>query len=227
VSLIPRLSFILISIFMTAPAFAARPQNTVPTDAATYEAVTGDSLDDDRTMWDSFYKSKSNAFGKEAVSFLKDELHQVKKGRAFVPAMGEGRNAIYLAKHGFVVDGNDLSEVAVDHAMDEAKSQHVAIKGIVGDLNEYHSPDNYYDLVVLSLFYIKDLMPKFKATLKKGGYLMLYERLDVGNGSSVSPDDFLVKAEDVKNNLKDFEIKVFKQYKDHDVDVLGVLARKL
>ena len=226
------ISVILLAIFaanlaVIPSAFAGRPHGEAPTDASTYEAVTGDSLDDDRTLWDTFYKSKSNAFGKEAVSFLKDELHAVKKGRAFVPAMGEGRNAIYLAKHGFTVDGNDLSEVAVEHALDEAKSQHVTIKGIVADLKEYHYPENYYDLVVVSLFYMNDLIPKFKASLKKDGYLLFYERLDTGkNGASVTPDDFLVKAEDVKKNLKDFDIKVFKEYKDHDVDVIGILARK-
>jgi tellurite methyltransferase len=196
-------------------------------DAATYEAITGDSLDDDRAVWDSFYKSKNNAFGKEAVGFLKDNLHFVKPGLAFVPAMGEGRNAIYIAKKGFTVDGNDLSEVAVDHAIEEAKNQHITIRGIVADLNEYHYLENHYDFVVVSLFYIPTLIPKFKKSLKRGGYILFYEKLDTGkNAASVSPDDFIVKADELKAMLKDFKIQVIKQYKDHNVDVIGVLARK-
>jgi tellurite methyltransferase len=211
------------------PAFAGHPHvNGAAGDESTYEAITGDSVDDDRAVWDSFYnKSKNNALGKEAVGFLKDHLHEVKKGRAFVPAMGEGRNAIYLAKNGFTVDGADLSQVAVDHAMDEAKSQHVSIKGIVADLTAYHYPENYYDLVMVSLFYIPELIPKFKKSIKHGGYILFYEKREVEKPTSaMSPDDFLVKSEVLKNALKDFEIKVFKEYKDHGVDVVGVLARR-
>jgi len=217
----------LASFLGISPAHAGHPQVGGANDPSTYEAVTGDSADDDRTLWDSFYKNKTNAFGKEAVGFLKDHLHEIKLGRAFVPAMGEGRNAIFLAKHGFVVDGNDLSEVAVDHAIEEAKIQHVNIKGIVADLTEYKYPENYYDLVMVSLFYMGDLVPKFKRSLKKGGYLMFYEKLDTGKPmANTSPDDFLVKSEELKAALKDFDVKVFKEYKDHDVSVVGVLARK-
>jgi tellurite methyltransferase len=219
---------ILAMVFLTAPAFAGHPHGGSATDASTYEAITGDSADDDRALWDSFYKTKSNAFGKEAVGFLKDHVHEVKKGRAFVPAMGEGRNAIYLAKHGFTVDGNDLSEVAVEHALDEAKAQHVTMKGVVADLTEYRYPENYYDFVMVSLFYMDDLVPKFKKTVKKGGYIMFYEKLDIGHATAGnSPEDFLVKSQQIKTALKDFDIKIFKEYKDHDVDVVGVLARKL
>ena len=223
-----KFNLIFASIFFMALAHAGHPHGESSSDASTYEAVTGDSIDDDRTLWDSFYKSKSNAFGNEAVSFLKDHLHEVKKGTAFVPAMGEGRNAIYLAKRGFQVDGNDLSEVAVDRAIDEAKSQHVSIKGIVADLLEYNYPENHYDLVMVSLFYMADLVPKFRKTLKRGGYIMFYVKLDMGKPApgNNGPDDFLVKSNELKKALKDFEIKIFKEYKDHGVDVIGVLARK-
>jgi tellurite methyltransferase len=218
----------LASLIGSGPAHAGRPHSTAANDPSTYEAITGDSADDDRTLWDSFYKNKSNAFGKEAVGFLKDHLHEVKKGHAFVPAMGEGRNAIFLAKSGFKVDGNDLSEIAVDRALDTAKLQKVEIKGIVADLTDYKYPENYYDLVMVSLFYMGELIPKFKKSVKHGGYIMFYEKLDTGKpAAGGSPDDFLVRSQDLKNALKDFDIKIFKEYKDHDVDVVGVLARKL
>jgi nucleotide-binding universal stress UspA family protein len=210
------------------PAIAGHPHFGDGTgDEATYEAITGEKHDEDRITWDSFYKNKSNVFGKEAVSFLKAHLHEVKKGHAFVPAMGEGRNAIYLAKRGFNVDGADLSDVAVSHALDSAKAQHVKIKAVVADLTQYPYPSNYYDLVAVSLFYMHDLMPQFKKTIRRGGYILLYEKLDTGKAmKSESPDDFFVTRKELKAALKDFQIKVYKEYKDNDVDVVGVLARK-
>jgi len=223
------LKFYLGVMICISPAHAGRPQFGDGTgDESTYEAITGEKTDDERSAWDSFYKLNANIFGKEAVSFLKDHLHEVKKGRAFVPAMGEGRNAIYLAKNGFTVDGCDLSDIAVSRALDEAKTQRVTIKGITADLTQYTYPENYYDLVMVSLFYMPELMPRFKKTLKKGGYILFYEKLDTGKPlTSVTPDDFFVKSNDLKSALKGFKIKVFKEYKDHGIDVLGVLAQKL
>lgn len=222
-----KLFLALFFLTLSSEALAGHVHGGSASDAATYEAVTGDSADEDRAVWDSFYKTKSNAFGKEPVGFLKDRIQQINKGRAFVPAMGEGRNAIYLSKKGFIVDGNDLSETAVNRAMDEAKAQGVAIKGIVADLNQYRYPENYYDFIFVSLFFSADLMPKFKRALKSGGYIMLYNRLNTGHPlQKISPDDFLVKSQDLKASLKGYQIKVFKEYQDHGVDVVGVLARK-
>lgn len=196
-------------------------------DPSTYEAITGESADEDRSVWDSYYKNRDHTSGKEAVGFLRDNLHLVKRGRAFVPAMGEGRNAIYLAKKGFTVEGVDISEVAVDRALQDAKAQKVSIKGTVADLLEYKYPDEAFDFIVISQFYIDSLNSKFKKSLKKGGYILFYEKLDTGKPQKkASPDDFLVKAADLKKALQDFELKVVREYKDQKDDVIGILARK-
>ncbi len=214
-------------ILALSNAFAGPVHGPTNNSPSTFEAVTGDSPDEERSVWDSFYKNKANAFGKEAIGFLKEHLHQVKKGRAFVPAMGEGRNAIYLAKHGFKVDGVDLSEVAVDRAVEAARHQKADIKGIVADLTTYQYPNETYDFIVLSLFYMPNLMPKFKKTLKRGGHIMIYVKADNGKPTQQnSPDDFLVKGSDLKTALRDFETISYKEYKDHDVEVVAILARK-
>jgi hypothetical protein len=200
---------------------------SAPSDPTTYEAITGDSADDDHTVWDSFYQKKNHAFGRDAVGFLKDHLKLLKKGRAFVPAMGEGRNAIFLAKNGFQVDGVDLSSVAVDRAIEEARAQKTSLKGLVADLNQYRYPKDTYDLVLLSLFFSPALMPKFKSSLKKGGYFVVYLKLDTGKpAKTASPDDFFVKASTLKSTLSDLEILTFREYKDQGEDVIAALARK-
>lgn len=195
--------------------------------ASGYEAVTGDSPDEERSIWDSFYEHKANAFGKEAVGFLKENLHRVRKGRAFVPAMGEGRNAVYLARHGFKVDGVDLSPIAVDRAVELARSQHVSVKGIVADLTTYAYPLQAYDFVFVSLFYMDQVIPKFKQVVKPGGHIMVYVKADTGRPSAgTAPDDFLVKPSALKAEFKDFQILSFKEYRDHGVDVIALLARR-
>lgn len=208
-----------------------RPARTSIKDAgsehATYEAITGDSADEDRSVWDSFYKNKSFIFGKDPVSFLKDNIHLIPKGKAFVPAMGEGRNAIFLAKNGFDVDGNDLSEVAIDKALNEARAQKVPLKTIVGDLNQYKYPTSYYDFILVSLFYQRSLAANFKKAVKKGGYIMFFlRRQGPKRMKDIGPDDFAVKPEDLKEDFKDFETKIYKEFNDHGTGVIGLLVRK-
>jgi len=192
----------------------------------TFEAVTGESADEDKTFWDTFYKQKNFAFGKDAVGFLKENLSKVPKGKAFVPAMGEGRNAIYLAKHGFEVTGNDISDVAVDKALGLAKKQNISIKTAVIDLKEYKFVENQFDFIFLSLFYDKSLTPGFKKTLKRGGFIMFYEEIYDGDPKK-APDQFCVKHNELIEALKEFKMISYKEYDDHGKKVVGALAQKI
>jgi tellurite methyltransferase len=216
------LLFSLQSFLSPPPALAVTPE-----DSKTFEAITGESVDDDHSAWDRFYKKKDHAFGRDAVGFLKEHLSSLKKGEAFVPAMGEGRNALFLAKNGFKVLGVDLSSVAVDRAIVEARNQKLPLRGVVADLFHYPYPKGQYDLVLVSLFYSPELLPRFKQTLKKGGKLMLYLKLDTGRGKDRSaPDDFTVKPGELKAALSDLEVLSYREFRDQSVDVVGVLARK-
>ena len=207
---------------------AKSPQSDESGDHAAFEAVTGDTADEDKNIWDSFYKNKNNVYGKEPVSFLRDHLKEIPKGLAFVPAMGEGRNAIFLAKNGFTVEGNDISEVAIDKTLAEAKLQKVKIKTTLGDLNQYHFRENTFDLIVVSLYYEKHLIPQFKRALKKGGYILFYNKIEIKGLKQNTPDDFAVDPKELKEAVKDFQIKPgnYQEYNDHGMQVVGLLARK-
>ncbi len=197
------------------------------TDPSTYEAITGESADEEKAAWDSFYRSRESGFKNQPVGFLRDHLTMIPKGRAFIPAMGIGQNAIYLAKKGFLVEGVDISEVAIDTAHEAAKKQGVSIKASASDLDQFKYPTDRFDLIVVSQFYRDSLIPKFKAALKKGAYILFYEKRDTGKPQKqVSPDDFLVKSSDLKAALKDLDIRIFQEYRDHGTEVIGVLARK-
>ncbi len=211
--------FIISTTAFSAPTAKNLEQNT-------YEAVTGESSDEDKSFWDTFYKQKDDAFGKDAVGFLKENIAKIPKGKAFVPAMGEGRNAIFLAKHGFEVTGNDISEIAVDKAMVIAKKHNVNIKSAVVDLKQFKFVENQFDLVFISLYYEKSLIPGFKKTVKKGGYIMFYEEIYDGDPKK-APDLFWVKHKEMNEILKDFKVITIKEFNDHGKKVVGALAQKI
>ena len=67
----------------------------------------------DKIFWDKKYETEAYIFGKEPVGFLREHIDLLPRGKALDIAMGEGRNAVFLAKNGFNVDGCDISEIAV------------------------------------------------------------------------------------------------------------------
>ncbi len=72
----------------------------------------------------------------EPAQFLVDNIGLLPRGRALDIAMGNGRNAIYLAKMGFEVEGVDISAEAVNIALASAEKAGVMLKAQVTDLEK-------------------------------------------------------------------------------------------
>lgn len=106
------------------------------------------------------------------VPFLVEQLPRLRKGRALDLAMGEGRNAVYLAEQGFTVDAVDISEKAVRKGSELARSRGVSINGIVADLDHYRIPPNHYDLICCFFFLARPLFPAMTAGLRPGGAVL-------------------------------------------------------
>jgi len=52
----------------------------------------------DRLFWNKRYDTETYILGKEPVEFLKEHINILPGGKALDIAMGEGRNAVFLAK---------------------------------------------------------------------------------------------------------------------------------
>jgi len=73
----------------------------------------------------------------EPARFLVENIDLLPRGRALDIAIGNGRNAIYLARMGFQVEGVDASQEAVEEALARAASEGVSIQTRVEDLEKY------------------------------------------------------------------------------------------
>jgi 2-polyprenyl-3-methyl-5-hydroxy-6-metoxy-1,4-benzoquinol methylase len=123
----------------------------------------------DQKRWDERFKGREFAFGKEANPFLRRHIRLLPKGKALDIASGEGRNAVFLAQHGFDVDAVDISEMGLRKARKLAKEMRIKIRTILVDLNTYQIGKNQYDLIADFYFLRRSLIPKIKKGLKKGG----------------------------------------------------------
>ncbi len=103
--------------------------------------------------------------------FLIDNFHLLPKGLALDVAMGEGRNAIFLATRGFDVDGVDVDATAVKRARTSARRLGSSIRGVVGNVEDgtYIIPVETYDVIVVFNYLHRPLFNDIRDGLKPGG----------------------------------------------------------
>ena len=212
---------------MHPPAFA---DETRPSGSNVYQMVTGDDSEDDRRHWDTIYNTRTYVFGKEPAAFLKDHINLLTAGRALDIAMGEGRNAVYLSKKGFSVDGVDISEVGIRKAKRLARDNHVTINTITADLSAYQIKPDSYD-VILNIDYLqRNLVPQIKRGLKKGG-IVVFENYTVDQLSNLQdkgsiPRDYLLEKGELKNLFKEYQVLVYKETNDGKDARASLIAKK-
>jgi tellurite methyltransferase len=143
-------------------------------------------LKSDQRRWDERFGRKDFAFGKKANPFLRNHVSLLTKGKTLDLASGEGRNAVFLARHGFDVDAVDISEIGQRKARKLAKEMGIKINTFVADLDNYEIEKEKYDLITNFYFLNRRLIPKMKRGLKKGGtvifetYLLEHRKLRTG-----------------------------------------------
>src|SRR5471030_2996976 len=77
--------------------------------------------------------------------------------RALDLAMGRGRHALLLARHGFQTFGVDLKHDAVRDAMRAAAREGLSIRGWCADLTVSSLPAGAFDVVVVTRYLQRDL----------------------------------------------------------------------
>ena len=194
-----------------------------------YQAVTGEDIEQDRERWDSLYDQSSYVFGKEPADILKKYIDILPVGRALDIATGEGRNAVFLAKKGFIVDGVDLSEVALRKAKRLARENSVTIQTINADLNTYQIKPETYEVILNIDFLMRNLIAEIKKGLKRGGVVVFEnlttEQLKNANAQGLRRD-FLLNPGELKNHFKDWQILFYEETNDGKRAVASLVAMK-
>jgi tellurite methyltransferase len=96
-------------------------------------------------------------------------------------ASGAGRDAVFLAGHGFEVEARDRAPEALERARDLARRAGVALRTVVCDLEwaGLPPPGRTFDLVVCFRFLHRPLFPWMQAAVAPGGWLV-YETYRAG-----------------------------------------------
>ncbi len=141
--------------------------------------------------WNKIYSSAESVG--DAVAVLKENSHLLPaQGQALELACGMGRNALFLARQGLETAAWDISDVAIQRLNEEAKAQnfsagfHAQIRDVV---KEPMLP-NSFDVIVVSYFLDRSLVPAIQDALRSGGLLFYqtFSRLQVDESGPRNPD---------------------------------------
>jgi SAM-dependent methyltransferase len=131
----------------------------------------GDRLEVDR--WNRILTSASPKFNTQPNAFLVQMTKEHKPGKALDVGMGQGRNAIYLARQGWNVTGFDPADKAVALAKDEARRLGVELTTQVVDDEHFDFGREQWDLIVLSYVSLRHLPDRLYDSLKPGGLVVV------------------------------------------------------
>ena len=124
--------------------------------------------------WDERYRSEG-AKHSTPTPLLVEIAGKLKPGRALDLACGTGRNAIWLAEHGWQVTAVDGSAAAIEtlHKQCPAVDTHVA------DLEKHEFPiaEESWDLIVVCYYLQRDLFEPVKRGVKSGGVALVIVHL--------------------------------------------------
>ena len=148
-------------------------------------ATTPSAPPADSATWDERYGTSELLWGEGPNRFFVEETSDLVPGTALDVACGEGRNAIWLAEHGWRVTGVDFSAVGLAKAAVLATERGTEVEWVEADLTKW-DPPAAYDLVAV-------LYLQLPAELRRG----VFRRL----APSVAPGGTLLVVAHDRSNL--------------------------
>jgi SAM-dependent methyltransferase len=208
--------------------------------------VTNQSFPDAANTWNRRFEADGYIFGTEPNAYLRQHasLWQPRSSVLSV-ADGEGRNSVWLAGQGMIVDAFDISEVGVEKARKLAKAAGVSVAFSVSDCNSWPWPADAYDGIAAIFVQFADppmrarLFANMIRALKPGGILILQgytpKQLEYKTGGPPLPSH-LYTADMLRGSFATMEILELREYEADLTEgtqhhgrsaVIGLVARKV
>lgn len=176
---------------------------------------------DDKKKWDEKYNQKPQLLKPRPHSIkLEKMLDRIKGNKALDVACGSGRNTIFLANKGFLVDAVDIARKPLEIINQQNNPN---IKTILADLDNFNLENNLYDLIVMCNFLDRSLVEKLKASLALNGVFFIETYMKhPKNEKPDSNPDFLLGKDELKTffisgyevlDYEEFENETFETYR--------------
>jgi SAM-dependent methyltransferase len=129
----------------------------------------------ERAQWDERFRSGDHVTTEPDPFLASLENYSAifpQSRRALDVACGAGRNAAWLAEHGWSVTACDFSLQGLRRARAFAEERNVKLSLFCQDLETVLLPPNQFDLVICFYYLQRKLFPSLRATLRPGGLIV-------------------------------------------------------
>jgi tellurite methyltransferase len=171
-------------------------------------------MKEDQKRWDERYQKRKLDLNQGANTILKKYLCLLPKGKALDLAAGEGRNAVFLAEHGFEAEAVDISRLAISRAKKLARARGIRIEAMAADLDAYPIPEGKYGVILNFYFLDRRLIPRIKRGLKKGGMVVFetytVEQKKLGTGGP-GQTQYLLKPNELLRLFREFHVLFYRE----------------
>jgi SAM-dependent methyltransferase len=133
--------------------------------------------------------------------------------RAVDLAMGRGRHAVLLAAAGYRVFGVDQRLDAVRHAMDDAASRGLLVRGWCADLTRHTLPDRRFELAIVTRYLQRDLFPALARAVVPGGVVLYETFLEAQrrHGRGPTSPEHLLKEGELRTFFDAFDVLFYEE----------------
>jgi tellurite methyltransferase len=185
------------------------------------------------------YKKSNCLWGLKPNEYVTQIPKFIKSGKVLDVGVGEGRNALFLAKEGFEVTGIDILKEAVNKFLKFAKNEKLDVKGIVSNFVDFEF-NQKYDVIIsvatlhlISKSKVIDAIKKIKEFTKPNGInlLTVFTKKDIG--FKEYPNLYFFDENELKELYKDWQILKYENYvkedthgKPHKHHICVLIARK-
>ena len=168
----------------------------------------------------------------DPAQLLVEFLPMLSKGRALDVAMGKGRNALFLASHGFEVVGLETDDESIDVCRADAKKRGLNLeirRTDLEDLTSYKIESSAYDVVICFYYLQRNLIPIMKDALKPGG-IIIYETFLIDQHLTAGHPrrrEFCFEHNELLNHLTGYRILYYREGKDaNETYKASIVAQK-
>jgi SAM-dependent methyltransferase len=175
-------------------------------------AAAQEPHESERKAYDEIYARNDGIFRTAPNAFLVRTIVGRKPGRALDVAMGQGRNALWLAAQGWNVTGFDISPVGIAQARKEAGARGLTIETFVMPYEDFDWGKDKWDLIVFSYFFPQAALPKVREALRPGG-LILVEGFHIDT-ARVRPVGGGYRDNELAQVFKDYRLLVYEDVED-------------
>ncbi len=166
----------------------------------------------DKQKWNARYGKATNALP-AAAEVLVDNLHLLpSSGTALDLACGRGGNALLLARQGLQTSAWDISDSAIEQLNTVALKQQLSLSTEARDVSSYPPEPGSFDVIVVSRFLDRELMPALRNAIKPDG-LIFYQTFirDLVSDSGPTNPDYLLAENELLSIFSDWTVRAYRE----------------